>query len=151
MKHIGEIPKDCLSLESLARIIWLHSAFRLPEGSELLSRHRRSQVTTGAPAQFSGRFMTPHEYLPKCRNFELKDRTASQSHFNDLCALLGLVEPIAADPIGEWFTFEKWASKTSGTQGAGLIVSDGRIARFLHLAAVDLKSSQQIISLGCWR
>lgn len=48
---------------------------------------------------------------------ELKERTASQSHFNDLCRLLDIDEPVSADPKGEWFTFEKGASKTSGGEG----------------------------------
>jgi len=61
--------------------------------------------------------MTPQDFIAKWRNVELKERTASQSHFNDLCALLGVVDPIAADPKGEWFTFEKGASKTSGGEG----------------------------------
>jgi type II restriction/modification system DNA methylase subunit YeeA len=61
--------------------------------------------------------MTPHEFIAKWRSNELKERSASQSHFNDLCALLGVVDPIAADPAGEWFTFEKGASKTSGGEG----------------------------------
>lgn len=61
--------------------------------------------------------MTPHEFIAKWRNNELKERSASQSHFNDLCALLGVVDPITADPAGEWFTFEKGASKTSGGEG----------------------------------
>ncbi|MDR6846817.1 class I SAM-dependent DNA methyltransferase [Sphingomonas sp. BE137] len=61
--------------------------------------------------------MTPHEFLKKWRNVELKERTASQSHFNDLCALLGVLDPIAADPQGEWFTFEKGATKTGGGEG----------------------------------
>jgi hypothetical protein len=61
--------------------------------------------------------MTPHEFVTKWRGVELKERSASQSHFNDLCALLGLVDPVSADPQGEWFTFEKGASKTSGGEG----------------------------------
>jgi hypothetical protein len=61
--------------------------------------------------------MTPHEFLAKWRHVELKERSASQSHFNDLCALLGVVDPIAADPTGEWFTFEQGESKTSGGEG----------------------------------
>lgn len=61
--------------------------------------------------------MTPHEFLAKWRHVELKERTASQSHFNDLCRLLGVDDPIAADPKGEWFTFEKGATKTSGGEG----------------------------------
>lgn len=35
--------------------------------------------------------MTPHDFIAKWRNVELKERSASQSHFNDLCALLDLV------------------------------------------------------------
>ncbi|WP_404338247.1 class I SAM-dependent DNA methyltransferase [Sphingomonas sp. MMS12-HWE2-04] len=61
--------------------------------------------------------MTPHEFLKKWRNVELKERSASQSHFNDLCALLGIDDPVSADPKGEWFTFEKGANKTSGGNG----------------------------------
>lgn len=61
--------------------------------------------------------MTPQEFIKKWRNVELKERTASQSHFNDLCRLLGVDDPVSADPKGEWFTFEKGASKTSGGEG----------------------------------
>lgn len=61
--------------------------------------------------------MTPHEFQEKWRSVELKERSASQSHFNDLCALLGIVDPIAADPKGEWFAFEKGAAKTTGGEG----------------------------------
>lgn len=61
--------------------------------------------------------MTPQEFLNKWRDVELKERSASQSHFNDLCALLGVLDPIAADPKGEWFAFEKGAAKTSGGEG----------------------------------
>ncbi|WP_424981866.1 class I SAM-dependent DNA methyltransferase [Maritalea sp. S77] len=61
--------------------------------------------------------MTPSEFIKKWRNVELKERTASQSHFNDICRLLNIEDPIAADPKGEWFTFEKGASKTSGGEG----------------------------------
>jgi hypothetical protein len=61
--------------------------------------------------------MTPYDFIRKWRNNELKERSASQSHFNDLCALLGLADPTTADSKGEWFTFEKGASKTSGGEG----------------------------------
>jgi hypothetical protein len=61
--------------------------------------------------------MTPNDFIAKWRHVELKERTASQSHFNDLCALLGVVDPIAADKAGEWFTFERGATKTGGGEG----------------------------------
>ena len=40
--------------------------------------------------------MTPHDFIRKWRDVELKERTASQSHFNDLCALLGVLDPVSA-------------------------------------------------------
>jgi type II restriction/modification system DNA methylase subunit YeeA len=61
--------------------------------------------------------MTPHVFLTKWRSVELKERTASHSHFIDLCRLLDIEDPITADPKGEWFTFEKGATKTSGGEG----------------------------------
>ena len=61
--------------------------------------------------------MTPHEFIARWRTVELKERTASQSHFIDLCHLLDLPGPVAADPKGEWFTFEKGAAKTAGGEG----------------------------------
>lgn len=61
--------------------------------------------------------MTPQDFIAKWRNVELKERTASHSHFNDLCLLLDIDDPVTADPKGEWFTFEKGASKTGGGEG----------------------------------
>jgi type II restriction/modification system DNA methylase subunit YeeA len=61
--------------------------------------------------------VTPAEFIAKWRPVELKERSTAQTHFNDLCRLLGLDDPVAADPKGEWFTFEKGASKTGGGEG----------------------------------
>lgn len=61
--------------------------------------------------------MNPNDFIAKWQAVELKERSASQSHFNDLCALLGIEDPITADPKGEKFAFEKGASKTSGGDG----------------------------------
>jgi len=61
--------------------------------------------------------MTPQQFIAKWRNAELNERAASQSHFNDLCALLGVDDPITADPKGKWYAFEKGATKTSGGEG----------------------------------
>lgn len=61
--------------------------------------------------------MTPQEFISKWRATELKERSASQSHFNDICRLLGVDDPVTADPKGEWFAFEKGATKTTGGEG----------------------------------
>lgn len=61
--------------------------------------------------------MTPTEFITKWQAVDLKERSASQAHFLDLCALLDIEDPISADPRGNWFTFERGASKTSGGEG----------------------------------
>ena len=61
--------------------------------------------------------MTPEAFIKKWRANQLKERSASQSHFIDLCKLLEIDDPTTADATGEWFTFEKGASKASGGDG----------------------------------
>jgi type II restriction/modification system DNA methylase subunit YeeA len=61
--------------------------------------------------------LSPREFVDKWRKVELKERSASQSHFNDLCRLVGHATPVEADPTGQSFTFEAGASKTRGGQG----------------------------------
>lgn len=85
--------------------------------------------------------MSPHDFLTKWRNVELKERSASQSHFNDLCALLGVVDPISADPTGDWFTFEKGASKTSGGEGWADVWRKGCFAWEYKGKRKDLKAA----------
>ena len=61
--------------------------------------------------------MTPGEFIAKWRASELKERSAAQSHFNDLCGLLGEPTPTDADPTGDWYCFERGARKDSGGDG----------------------------------
>jgi MmeI, DNA-methyltransferase domain/MmeI, helicase spacer domain/MmeI, N-terminal domain/MmeI, target recognition domain len=57
------------------------------------------------------------EFINKWRRVELRERQAAQQHFLDLCALLGQDPPAKADPVGEWFCFERGASKEGGGDG----------------------------------
>ena len=61
--------------------------------------------------------MTPGEFIAKWRASELKERSAAQEHFIDLCRLLGEPTPAEADPTGEHYCFERGARKDTG--GAG--------------------------------
>lgn len=61
--------------------------------------------------------MTPQQFIAKWKPVALTERAAAQSHFLDLCALLGHDDPVTADPTGEWFTFEKGVAKTGGGDG----------------------------------
>ena len=58
--------------------------------------------------------MTPHEFIAKWKDVALTERAACQTHFLDLCRLLGQPDPVAADPTGTWYTFERHVEKTGG-------------------------------------
>ncbi len=58
--------------------------------------------------------MTPTEFIAKRRISALKERSASQEHFIDLCRLLGKPTPAEADPSGETYCFERGARKDTG-------------------------------------
>lgn len=61
--------------------------------------------------------MTPDQFIAKWKATELKERSAAQSHFIDLCRLLDEPAPTDADPTGEWYAFERGATKTTGGEG----------------------------------
>ncbi len=61
--------------------------------------------------------MTPYEFIAKWRASALKERSASQEHFIDLCHLLGEPTPAEADPTGETYCFERGARKDTGGDG----------------------------------
>ncbi len=61
--------------------------------------------------------MTPAEFVAKWRKVELGERQAAQSHFADLCRLVGHQTPTDADPSGEFFCYEKGAEKHGGGDG----------------------------------
>ena len=61
--------------------------------------------------------MTPDQFIAKWRNATLKERSAAQEHFLDLCRLLDEPTPAEADPTGAWYCFEKGAAKAGGGDG----------------------------------
>lgn len=61
--------------------------------------------------------MTPADFVTKWKAATLKERSAAQEHFTDLCRLLNEPTPAEADPVGDWFCFEKGASKAGGGDG----------------------------------
>ena len=61
--------------------------------------------------------MTPYDFITKWRASALKERSASQEHFIDLCRLLGEPTPAEADPAGETYCFERGARKDTGGDG----------------------------------
>jgi hypothetical protein len=61
--------------------------------------------------------MTVHDFIAKWRKVELKERSAAQTHFIDLCRVFDHPDPVTADPTGESFCFEKGAAKHGGGDG----------------------------------
>jgi hypothetical protein len=61
--------------------------------------------------------MLAADFIAKWRAADLTERAAAQSHFRDLCELLGEDAPTDADPKGEWYAFERGATKTTGGEG----------------------------------
>ena len=61
--------------------------------------------------------MTVPEFVAQWSGTGLTERSASQSHFIDLCDALGQPRPAAVDQSGTVYTFEKGAAKSGGGQG----------------------------------
>lgn len=61
--------------------------------------------------------MTPQQFIAKWKAAELNERSACQSHFLNLCKVLGQPEPTDVDSDGSWYTFEKGVDKSAGGKG----------------------------------
>ena len=72
----------------------------------------RGKLTT-----VDGLTVTPQDFIAKWKSSTLKESSASQEHFIDLCRLLGEQTPAEADPTGEEYCFERGARKETGGDG----------------------------------
>jgi hypothetical protein len=61
--------------------------------------------------------LTVDGFIRKWRIAELKERSSAQEHFLDLCLILDEPSPAAADPTGDFYCFERGATKASGGEG----------------------------------
>ncbi len=87
--------------------------------------------------------LTAAEFIDKWRAVTLNERSVSQSHFNDLCALLDEPTPVAADPDGEWYCFERGARKDSGGGGWADVWKRGCFAWEYKTQGKDLDAAFQ--------
>ncbi len=72
--------------------------------------------------------MTPQQFVAKWRGITLTERAAAQSHFNDLCHMLGHETPTDLDPTGAFFTFERGVEKLDGGNGFADVWYKGHFA-----------------------
>jgi hypothetical protein len=61
--------------------------------------------------------LTPAAFAAKWKGIETSEKASAQSHFIDLCRMLGEPTPHEADPIGSQFAFEKRVVKAGGGDG----------------------------------
>jgi hypothetical protein len=85
--------------------------------------------------------MTPGEFAAKWRGVTTGERASAQSHFLDLCALLGEPGPTQADPTGAWYAFERGAEKLDGHDGFADVWKKGFFAWEYKGKRKDLKAA----------
>ena len=61
--------------------------------------------------------MNTDDFVAKWRGSAGRERAGAQSHFIDLCSLVGEDEPNKGDPAQTWYTFEKDTKRSSGPRG----------------------------------
>jgi len=61
--------------------------------------------------------LTVPEFVARWQRSTLTERSAAQSHFIQLCSVLGQPTPAEVDQEGNTYTFEKGVAKTSGGDG----------------------------------
>ncbi len=61
--------------------------------------------------------MTVDEFVAKWRKVSARETQAAQSHFIDLCAVIGVENPVEADPEGDSYAFEKGVKRPDGSMG----------------------------------
>jgi hypothetical protein len=85
--------------------------------------------------------MTLSEFAAKWRGVTTGERASAQSHFLDLCRVLGQPGPTDADPTGEWYAFEKGAEKFDGRDGFADVWKKGFFAWEYKGKRKDLKAA----------
>ncbi len=65
------------------------------------------------------------EFVAKWRKVSASETQAAQSHFIDLCAMLGVENPIDADPEGVSYAFEKGVKRSDGSIGQADVRKQG--------------------------
>ena len=61
--------------------------------------------------------MTPQQFVATWKNVTQTERATSQTHFNHLCQLISVDDPITGDPTGQTYAFEPGVRKAGGGQG----------------------------------
>jgi len=72
--------------------------------------------------------ITPKQFVENWSQSTLREQQGAQSHFNELCELVGHKTPTQADPEGKFFTFEEQVTKATGGKGRADVWKQGHFA-----------------------
>lgn len=72
--------------------------------------------------------LTLPEFIARWQAAELSERQAAQSHFTQLCQVLGQPSPAEVDMAGASYAFEKGVAKTGGGKGFADVWMRGHFA-----------------------
>ena len=90
--------------------------------------------------------MTPQEFVAKWSQIHLNERATAQSHFNDVCRMVGHPLPLEADPSGADFAFETRTVRSDGRKGFADVFYRGKFIWEYKGAHKDLgKAYQQLL------
>ena len=87
--------------------------------------------------------LTPSEFIKRWSPVTQTEKAVAQSHFIDLCRLLGEPTPVEADPEGEAYCFERGAAKDSGGEGWADVWKRGHFAWEYKSQGKDLDAAFQ--------
>ena len=91
--------------------------------------------------------ITPAEFVKKWSQIQQKETAVSQSHFNDVCALVGHQPPLAHDPSGDDFSFETQTVKPDGAKGFADVFYRGKFIWEYKGPHKDLDKAYQQLQL----
>ena len=87
--------------------------------------------------------MTAAEFIKRWSRVTQSEKAVSQSHFNELCQLLGERTPVETDPEGDEYCFERGAAKDSGGDGWADVWKRGHFAWEYKSQGKDLDAAFQ--------
>src|SRR5258706_7248058 len=72
--------------------------------------------------------ITPAVFVEQWSKSSLREQQGAQSHFSELCELVGHKTPTEMDPDGTFFTFEEQVTKATGGKGRADVWYKGHFA-----------------------
>ncbi|WP_161884280.1 class I SAM-dependent DNA methyltransferase [Deinococcus alpinitundrae] len=91
--------------------------------------------------------LTPEEFVNRYSKSDVNERGLAQSHFHDLCDLLGVPHPVAGDRPEQRYRFEQPVTKVTGGRGFADVWFQGHFGWEYKGVGADLgKAYQQLLA-----